>query len=67
MATHPFQLAPLDHPTYGLGAVGGSENAIQKEWAEYFARIREERIEDQRRLAAASDGQPHVWCSYTRG
>lgn len=56
-----------DHGTHGLAAVVGSGNAIQKEWAEYFAQIREERIEDQRRLAWASDGQPDIWCSYARG
>lgn len=43
-----------------LAAVAGSGNAIQKEWAEYFAQIREERIEDQRRLAGVSDGQPDI-------
>lgn len=35
-------------------------NAMQKEQAEYFAQIREARIEDQRRLAGASDGQPDI-------
>lgn len=50
-------IAPFsDDSTHGLAAGQSSGNAIQKELAQYFAQIREERIEDQRRLAGASDG-----------
>lgn len=46
-----------DDVTHGLAVVVGSVNAIQKEWAEYLAQIREDRIETQCRLAAVSEGQ----------